>query len=179
MTPFPATRSVPVRFAFVALSVWSVAGALHAQDLPPGVALGMTPDGLRAALPTVERVARPVRIAGGLAGNWRGRPDMVAGLPFEPTFYFAGNALRRVEWVAVLPETYGNGDRGAAAYAGLVEWGRARFGTEMASRDPGSELASWADGDTDVYAQRTDDPRRGAGVRLVYRQRRLKDASQL
>jgi hypothetical protein len=49
----------------------------------------------------------------------------------------------------------------------------------MASRDPGSQLASWVDGDADIYAQRTDAGRRPAGVRLVYKVRQLKDGSQL
>lgn len=165
-----------VRFLSFWLIACSLAGALHAQELPPGVALGMTPDALRAALPTVERVARPVRIAGGLAGSWRGQPAQIAGLTFEPTFYFAGGELRRVEWVA-LPQA--DGDRGAEAYAELLGWGRSRFGAEMASRDPGSALASWVEGDADVYAQRIDDPRRAPSVRLVYKLRRLRDASQL
>lgn len=165
-----------VRFLSFSFVAYGLAGALHAQELPPGVALGMTPAALRAAVPTVERVARPVRIAGGLAGNWRGQPAQIAGLPFEPTFYFAGGELRRVEWVA-LPEA--GGDRGTAAYAELLGWGRSRFGTEMASRDPGSELASWVAGDADVYAQRIDDVRRAPSVRLVYKLRQLKDGSQL
>ena len=164
------------RSTFLFLFACGLGGALQAQELPPGVALGMTPDALRAAVPTVERVARPVRIAGGLAGSWRGQPAQVAGLSFEPTFYFAGRELRRIEWVA-LPDA--EGDRGTAAYAELLGWGRARFGTEMASRDPGSELASWVAGDADVYAQRIDDARRTPSVRLVYKLRQLKDASQL
>ena len=173
------------RFRFIPLAsslVFSIgfAGALQAQELPPGVALGMTPDALQAALPTIERVARPVRIPGGaagtLVGSWRGQPVQIAGLPFEPTFYFAGSRLRRVEWAA---EPTAEGDRGAAAYAELLDWGRERFGTAMSSRDPGSELASWVADDTDVYAQRIDDPRRMPSVRLVYKQRQLKDASQL
>lgn len=164
------------RYPFFFLFACGLGGALHAQELPPGVALGMTPDGLRAAVPTVERVARPVRIAGGLVGNWRGERAFIAGLLFEPTFYFADGELRRVEWVAQ-PEA--DGDRGTAAYAELLAWGRSRFGAEMASRDPGSELASWVAGDADVYAQRIDDARRAPSVRLVYKLRQLKDASQL
>ena len=167
---------MPVRPFLIASLVWSFAGALQAQALPSGVALGMTPVALRAALPAVERVARPVRIAGGLAGTWRGPPTAIAGLSFEPVFYFAGAELRRIEWVAQ-PES--DGDRGAAAFAALVDWGRARFGAALTSRDPGSEIASWVDTDTDVYAQRTDDARRAASVRLVYKLRRLRDASQL
>lgn len=167
------------RPAFIALSSLPAlffAAALHAQALPPGVELGMRTEALRAAMPTIERVARPVRIAGGLSGTWRGEPVVLGGLPFEPTFYTYGGELRRVEWVAQ-PEA--DGDRGAAAYAELVGWGRARFGTELASRDPGSELASWVAGDADVYAQRVDDPRRAGAVRLVYKLRQVKDASQL
>ncbi len=145
----------------------------HAQNLPPGVRLGMTAEALQEVLP-VERVARPQRLAGGLAGSWRATPAVVAGLPFEPTFFFAGGELRRVEYVAV------NGDPAqvSATFAELVRWGREQFGNELGSSDPGSAYATWVQGDTDIYAQQTIDARR-ATVRLVYKARLLKDGSAL
>jgi len=161
--------------AFAALIGAVSSMSLHAQELPPGVRLGMTVEELQAALPAAERVQRPQRLAGGLAGTWRAPPSVMAGLAFEPTFYFAGTVLRRVEWVAL---AQAESDRGAAAFAELVGWGRERFGAEMASRDPGSAYASWVAGEADVYAQHVDDPRR-ASVRLVYKTRQLKDAGEL
>ena len=135
----------------------------------------MSADELRGAMPDVQRVARPPRLAGGLAGTWRGATTPIAGLAFEPTFFFAGNALQRVEWSTASDEVAG---RGAGAYAELLTWGRARFGAETASRDPGSTYASWSTAETDVYLQRVDGADHAA-VRLVYKIRRLKDASTL
>ena len=162
-------------FLLLAISFFLAAGAAHAQSLPPGVRLGMTVNELQGALPTVERVARPQRLAGGLAGSWRGAPTQVAGLPFEPTFFFAGGVLQRVEYAAA---AQGAPDAGAAAFADIVNWGRERFGRELGSNDPGSAYAAWTDGDTDIYVQHTLDARR-ASVRLVYKARQLKDGSQL
>ncbi|RZI65132.1 hypothetical protein [Variovorax guangxiensis] len=130
---------------------------------------------LREAVPDAERVARPSRLAGGLTGSWRGAPTPIAGLVFEPIFFFAGNVLQRVEWSSASGDV---SDRGAAAFAELLTWGRARFGAETGSRDPGSTYASWSTADTDVYLQHVDAAGRAA-VRLVYKVRRLKDASAL
>lgn len=158
-----------------ALGLLAAAGVLHAQALPSGVRLGMTADELRAALPGLERVQRPQRLAGGLAGTWRAAPTTMAGLRFEPVFFFAGGELRRVEWAAA---TDAQPDRGAAAFAEIIAWGRSNFGPELGSSDPGSAYAAWVQGDTDVYAQRISDPRH-ASVRLVYKSRQLRDASEL
>jgi len=164
-----------LRSFFLGVVTLGAAAAAGAQSLPPGVQLGMSPAELQAALPDAQRVARPQRLAGGLAGTWRGASTAIAGLTFEPTFYFAGTELRRVEWLAdagALP------DHGASAFDALLGWGRGRFGNELASRDPGTRYAAWVAGDTDVYAQLVDGER-GASVRLVYKARQLKDASEL
>jgi len=152
------------------------AGALHAQTLPPGVRLGMSAEELQAALPAAERVQRPQRLGGGLVGSWRAAPVEMAGLLFEPTFFFAASELRRVEYVASAQSTP---DAGAAAFAALVQWGRGAFGNELSSRDPGSAYAAWVSNDTDIYVQQqSGDPRR-ASVRLVYKARQLRDGSEL
>lgn len=161
--------------ALAASATLLVAGALHAQALPPGVRLGMTAEELQAVLPAAERVQRPQRLGGGLVGNWRAAPVEIAGLLFEPTFFFAASELRRVEYVAAAQATP---DNGAAAFAALVQWGRGAFGNELASRDPGSAYAAWVSNDTDVYVQQVSDPRR-ASVRLVYKARQLRDGSEL
>jgi hypothetical protein len=175
----PNVRSIaPLIFlrALAASAILAVAaGALHAQALPPGVRLGMSAEELQAALPAAERVQRPQRLTGGLVGSWRAAPVEMAGLVFEPTFFFAASELRRVEFVALAQTTP---DSGAAAFGQLVQWGRGVFGTELASRDPGSAYAAWTSGDTDVYVQQVSDPRR-ASVRLVYKARQLKDGSEL
>jgi hypothetical protein len=161
--------------ALAACAIFFATGALHAQALPPGVRLGMTADELQSALPAAERVQRPQRLTGGLLGSWRGAPVEMAGLMFEPTFFFAASELRRVEYVATAQAAP---DGGASAFGQLVQWGRGVFGNELASRDPGSAYAAWTSGDTDVYVQQVSDPRR-ASVRLVYKARQLRDGSEL
>ncbi len=161
--------------ALAASAALLAAGALHAQTLPPGVRLGMSAAALQAALPAAERVQRPQRLSGGLVGSWHGAPVEMAGLLFEPTFFFAASELRRVEYVATAQATP---DSGASAFAALVQWGRGAFGAELASRDPGSAYAAWVSNDTDVYVQQVSDPRR-ASVRLVYKARQLRDGSEL
>jgi hypothetical protein len=152
------------------------AGAPHAQALPPGVRLGMSAEELQAALPAAERVQRPQRLSGGLVGSWRAAPVEMAGLLFEPTFFFAASELRRVEYVASAQSA---SDAGSAAFAALVQWGRGAFGNELSSRDPGSAYAAWVSSDTDIYVQQqSGDPRR-ASVRLVYKARQLRDGSEL
>lgn len=165
----------PLVRAIAASAAVFAAGALHAQALPPGVRLGMTAVELLAAMPTIERVPRPQRLAGGLVGSWRGAPVSMAGLAFEPTFFFADSQLRRVEFLAsaeALP------DGGAAAFAELLRWGRGVFGSELASNDPGSAYAAWTRQDADVYLQHMRDARR-ASVRLVYKARQVRDGSEL
>jgi hypothetical protein len=177
----PHVRSIPflntlnTLRALAAGAAFLAAGALHAQALPPGVRLGMTVGELHAALPAAERVQRPQRLGGGLLGSWRAAPVEMAGLAFEPTFFFAASELRRVEYVAT---TQALPDSGAAAFAAIVQWGRGVFGNELASRDPGSAYAAWVSNDTDVYVQQVSDPRR-ASVRLVYKARQLRDGSEL
>ncbi|WP_369654839.1 hypothetical protein [Variovorax sp. V213] len=175
-------RSVVLPFSFGrvvcalgACAAVFAAQALHAQALPPGVRLGMTSDELQAAMPAVHRVQRPQRLAGGLLGSWQAAPVSVAGLAFEPTFFFAGSQLRRVEFVAsaqALP------DGGAAAFAELVRWGRGAFGSELASNDPGTAYAAWTSEAADVYLQHVRDVRR-ASLRLVYKARQVRDGSEL
>ncbi|MBS0426116.1 MAG: hypothetical protein JSR41_02380 [Proteobacteria bacterium] len=140
----------------------------------------MAADQLPGTVPGLTRAARPARLSGGLVGAWHGDALDVAGQRFEPTFFVAGGQLRRVEYAAV---TTAADDRGTAAFAALLEWGRHAWGGERLARDVGgaqtSEIASWTVGDDlDVYLQRAESPRQ-ASVRLVYRLRQLKDASEL
>lgn len=165
----------PVRCLLGTAVLLGACGVSSAQSLPAGVRLGMSADALRDAVPEAQRVARPQRLPGGLAGLWRGAPSLIEGVAFDPTFFFAAGALQRVEWRAAADNLP---DRGDAAFSALLDWGRAHFGAETAARDPGSRYASWSTDDTDVYLQRAD----GAGhatVRLVYKTRVRKDASEL
>jgi len=148
---------------------------VQAQALPPGVHFGMTIDELQAVQPTVQRIVKPQRLAGGLTGDWRGTPVVVAGLPFDLTFFFATRHLRRVEFLA---STSTHTDSGTGAFNALVDWGRSVFGPELGSSDPGGKYAAWVTGDIDVYAQNAWSSLR-SNVRLVYKEQGRKDDHSL
>ena len=152
--------------AALATGALALSPGAHAQAVPGGARLGMTVPQLRQAVPSLQRVARPTRLAGGLAGSWSAPPTHVAGVPLKPTFFFAAGQLRRVEYLAA--------DAGAASFAALRKWGRARWGAELGAWDPDASFASWSSDDVDVYLQQA-----GAKLRLVVKRRELKDASEL
>lgn len=157
------------------LSVVLIAPVAQAQALPAGVHFGMTINELQAVQPEVQRVTKPQHLAGGLTGNWHGAPVVVAGLPFDLTFFFADSQLRRVEFLASTePRTHLN----ATAFDALVAWGRSTFGPELGSSDPGGKYAAWVSGDVDVYAQSAIGPHQ-ASVRLVYKEQQRKDGQSL
>lgn len=141
------------------------------QILPGGVELGMTAQQLHEAVPALVPVAHTPHMAGGLTGNWRGPAVEVEGVTLDPTFFFADAQLRRVEYVA-------SSNVSAVAFNSLLAWGRAAWGTELASQEPEGSYATWASGDVDVYLQQTSTPQH-MQVRLVIKRRVLKDASEL
>lgn len=141
--------------------------AAQGHDLPGGVQLGMNADQLQQAVPTLQPARRPARLAGGLVGSWSGAAVDVAGVALAPTFYMADGQLQRIEYLAPA-------GAGAQAFDALVGWGRAAFGPEMASGGPEGRYAAWSADTIDVYLQHTS-----SQVRLVVKQRVLKDAGQL
>ncbi len=149
-------------------------GYAPVQPLPDGVELGMGVDALRQALPGIAHVPRPQRLSGGLVGQWRLAPVVIAGLEGTQTFFFAGRELRRVEFVA---DASALADAGAAAYGELLQFGRSSYGSETAANDPSGSYAAWTRGDLEVYAQRVPAPR--ATVRWVVKRSEGKDASEL
>jgi hypothetical protein len=146
--------------------------ALHAQEMPAGVALGMSAEELRHVMPQLEKVRRPQRMAGGLVGAWRAPAVQVLGLSGEQTFFFAHERLDRVEFAGSAPDEPGN----LQAFDRIVAWGRSVYGQEIAADDAGARYAEWTAGDTEVYAQFGG---ARASVRLVYKLRQERDASQL
>lgn len=129
---------------------------LGAQPLPPGVQLGVGVDELRQALPSAERVRRPERLAGGLAGNWRLDHGAVAGLPGSQVFFFAGGQLRRVEFTVDAASD--------AAFEQLLAWGRQHYGPERPAQDAVSRYAAWSTADTDIYLRLLTSSRPGLSL---------------
>lgn len=157
-----------ILLATVGVAIMTVSA--HAQAIPGGVELGMTLPQLRQAQPALKRVRHPVRLAGGLVGSWSAHAIEVAGVPLEPTFFFAEGQLQRVEYLAR--------DGGPASFDALRAWARGTWGADQGANDPESAYAYWASGEVDAYLQLADTAH-GAQVRLVVKQRVLKDASEL
>ena len=125
---------------------------------------------LQQAASGAHRVARPVRLAGGLIGSWAAEPVVVARVALTPTFFFADGQLQRVEYLAR--------EGGAASFDALLAWARGLWGAELAANAPEGAYASWSAGTVDAYLQLIR-PQQGGQVRLVVKQRVLKDAGEL
>ncbi|MBK0394829.1 hypothetical protein [Ramlibacter algicola] len=145
-----------------ALAALLVATPVRAQVLPGGAQLGMTPEQLQQAVPTLR--AERARAPRGFTAAWSATGIDLAGVPLTASFAMADGQVQRIEYLAA-----------PAAYDALLQWGRATFGPEMASNGPEGQYASWSNDALDAYLQRTD----GSPVRLVVKRRILKDASEL
>jgi hypothetical protein len=141
-----------------------------AQDLPGGLQLGMSLPQLQQAVPALRRVPNPAHLAGHLVGSWSGPAIELGGVTLIPTFFFADAQLRRIEYLAM--------PSGSDAFDALLTWGRRAWGSELASEGPEGAYATWTQGDTDAYLQRTGGAARPQ-VRLVVKQRVTKDAGEL
>lgn len=168
----PCFRSIVRCSAALLATAWlAVASAApESRPLPGGVVLQMTLPELQQAQPALKRVPRPARLAGGLVGSWSSPAIDVAGVALTPTYFFADGRVQRVEYLAR--------DGSAATYSALLAWGRQSWGAELAAAEAGGAYASWTTGDMDAYLQLAGTPS-GERVRLVARQRVLKDASEL
>lgn len=166
---FPALSPWLRAFAFACLA--ALMASAQAQDLPDAVQLGMTTQQLRQAVPGLQPVHRPVRLAGGLVGSWTGPPAALAGVPMAPTYFFAEGELRRIEYLAAP-------DADAQAYDALLSWGRKAWGPELASQGPEGAYATWSSDTMEVYLQRSGDALRPQ-LRLVIKAVAGKDAREL
>ena len=122
--------------------------------VPLGVHLGMSASELREAVPGLQPVRRPQTVAGAV-GRWRVAGVQQADLVFDETFFFAEHTLQRVELVL---------QPGLPLHGGL------------SSVEAGS--ASWVHEGIDILALRSGSAGQ-ARVRLIYKTRVLKDASEL
>jgi hypothetical protein len=167
---FPRQSHVLLRAAAAAFALWSMSLVAVAQPLPGGAQLGMSADQLQAAVAGVARVVRPLRMAGGLVGSWSEPSVDIAGVPFAATFFFAGDALQRVEYVATANDP--------KAFDAVRAWCRSQWNQELASQNPEGAYAAWSTDDIDVYLQSTSVRERPV-LRLVIKRRVLKDGSEL
>lgn len=168
----PSFRAAARWSAVVLAMAWLTipCAAADRPSLPGGAALQMTVPELQQAQPGLKHVAHPSRLAGGLVGSWSAGAIDVAGVALTPTFYFADGRLERVEYLAR--------DGGRAAFSALLGWARNAWGTELAATDPEGAYASWTTEDMDTYLQLAG-ASPGGQVRLVVKQRVLKDAAEL
>lgn len=180
----PKLQNIPMTFP---LRSWpAVAGLLSAifcstaaaqAPVPPGVHLGMSASELREAVPGLQPIRRPQTVAGAV-GRWRVADVQQADLVFDETFFFAEQTLQRVELV-LQPGSSAQSDE---VFAHLVASLRASYGPELplhgglSSVEAGS--ASWVHDEMDILALQSGSASQ-TRVRLIYKARVLKDASEL
>ncbi len=147
----------------------------HAQAVLDNIPLlGLDAGQLASRLPALQAVRAPRRLSSGAVGSLRVPDAQYGGLHFEQTLYLAHQKLQQTELVMAAPAP-----AEVAALAGSL---RAQLGAELASSfsTPGGlvETASWVSGDADITLFHAVPPAR-PGVRLVIKQRQLRDASEL
>ncbi|MCJ0764928.1 hypothetical protein [Variovorax terrae] len=178
-------RAAPLLFLLrrlaCGLAVLGAALPAWAQALWGAAAYGMTEAELQAALPAVQRLRKPERLAGGTRGLWVLPETPLAGASFETVFYFNKNRqLQQVEQRLAAPQPQ-CGTK--PVFEELVASLRQLHGPELAAGDrpdggPASSVASWVAGDLDIIASHTEAASRCA-IRVIYKPRLLKDASEL
>ncbi|MES2512263.1 MAG: hypothetical protein V4625_20235 [Pseudomonadota bacterium] len=164
------------RLMLMSLTVMcGLCSAAHAQDVLDNTGLlGMSAGELTSRLPGIQAVRAPRRLSSGALGSLRVPDALYGGLHFEQTLYLAHQKLQQTDLVLNSPEP-GQVDT-------LMQTLRARLGPELASSfstsDALIDTASWVNGDADVTLFHVAPPAR-PGIRLVIKQRQLRDASEL
>jgi hypothetical protein len=161
----------PLLFAMVC-GLCTAAGAQGVLDNT--ALLGMTSNELASRLPAVQAVRPARRLSSGAIGSLRVADVLYEGLHFEQTLYLAHQKLQQTDLVMSSPAP----DQVTA----LVQSLRTQLGPELASSfstpDAVVATASWVSGDADVTLFYSAPPERPS-VRLVIRQRQLRDAGEL
>jgi hypothetical protein len=152
-----------------------VCSAASAQALLDNTALlGMTAGELASRLPPTQAVRPSRRLSSGAVGSLRVPDALYEGLHFEQTLYMAHQKLQQTDLVMASPAP----DQVMALLQSL----RRQLGAELASSystpDAVIDTATWVSGDADVMLFYSALPERPS-VRLVIRQRQLRDAGEL
>lgn len=185
----PPSFSLPRTWRFrlpvlLAGALWVHANAWSQTVLDNAALLGMRRQQVVLAVPGAQPVRSPRRLASGSAGSWRVTDALCEGLHFQQTLYFADQTLEQMELVLINPVVdASNADAAtAAAFAALVQSLRKELGPELATFAASPEImadtVSWVSAGADVKLFRFG-TRQHPGVRLVIRQQRLVDASEL
>ncbi len=155
--------------------------AAHAQTPWPNVTHGMSEAEVQAALPAAQALRRPVSGPRGLRGLLVMPGTPVAGIPFDTTFFFRDRRLQLVEQLYISTQP---GCDAKPAFGALVAQLHGRYGQELTANDTAAGAgganvtSSWVAGDTDVVASIAESAAR-CSIRLIYRERVLKDADEL
>jgi hypothetical protein len=150
-------------------------GLAQAQPVAGAGQLGLSLAALQAAYPSLQRLPHPVVAPRGLRGQWRLTDTLLAGLPFETTFFFSGQRVLRIEQVHV-------DDAQACApqqaFAAVVNATGLGYGAGSSGFGPTGVDAFGTSGAADVSAHLR---MTGAGcaIRVVYKPTVLKDGSTL
>ncbi|MES2189679.1 MAG: hypothetical protein V4454_06115 [Pseudomonadota bacterium] len=136
--------------------------------------LGMTAGELASRLPSTQTLRPARRLSSGAVGSLRIPDALYDGLHFEQTLYLAHQKLQQTDLVMASPAP----DQIAALLQSL----RRQLGDGLASSyttpDAMIDTATWVSGDADVMLFYSTLPERPS-VRLVIKQRQLRDASEL
>lgn len=188
---FPSSFSLPraLRFRLPVLlagALWACASAWSQTVLDNAALLGMSRQQVMPALVNAQPVRSPRRLSSGAVGSLRVPDALCEGLHFQQTLYFAHQTLGQMELVLLNPAA-GTGASNAeaataATFAALVQSLRKELGPELATFASSPEImadtVSWVSAGADVTLLRSGTLKH-PGVRLVIRQQRLVDASEL
>ncbi|MES2399394.1 MAG: hypothetical protein V4573_05350 [Pseudomonadota bacterium] len=172
---FVKWQSLPVFLVLMYGLMYGMCNAASAQGVLDNTALlGMTSAELASRLPPTQTVRPPRRLSSGAVASLRVPDALYDGLHFEQTLYLAHQKLQQTDLVMTSPAP--------DQIATLLQSLRRQLGAELASSYATPEAvidtATWVSGDADVTLFYSTLPERPS-VRLVIRQRQLRDASEL
>ncbi|MBK5204267.1 MAG: hypothetical protein JJD98_02335 [Polaromonas sp.] len=170
--------------ALLAGALWACASAWSQTVLDNAALLGMSRHQVMPALVNAQPVRSSRRLSSGAVGSLRVPDALCEGLHFQQTLYFAHQKLEQMELVLINPAAgAGSAEAATAAtFAALVQSLRKELGPELATFASSPEImadtVSWVSAGADVTLLRSGTSEH-PGVRLVIRQQRLVDASEL
>ncbi len=186
-TSFSLSRTWWFRLPILlASTLWACTSAWSQTVLENAALLGMSRQQVVPALVDAQPVRSPRRLSSGAVGSLRVPNALCEGLHFQQTLYFSHQALQQMELVLISPAVRTGASNAEAAttatFAALVQSLRKELGPELATFASSPEImadtVSWVSAGADVKLFRTGTPEH-PGVRLVLRQQRLMDASEL
>jgi hypothetical protein len=168
------------RRCWIGLVALLCAPAALAQTLWGPLQPGMTEQALKAALPQVVKLKRPLNLPNGVRGLWHLPDTPWAGASFDSVFYFRSGRLWEV--AQTLSVEQANCDV-SPTFGTVLSSLQASYGPPRTAQDgdaPGgaTETDYWSQDGIDIAAMQSRAPNRCL-IRVSYKPQLLLDASQL